>query len=220
MSPLPESHTCSAANAADSSSVAANSSSVVADVLAVASQIDRLGVHVGQSAVVAAQAMLGRRFDVWMCGVEVDLLAKYGLQEYAPPGRSSIVFGMCRIISLDDTSCVMRWPTDMAELSLCNHWVPLIRTGEPTHPTPHPPCAGRRCSVGEMYCDSELRCQAAAHGYMVWPVPADGDCFWHALMVWLGRSSNTQTILSFRKRVAAWLSAKAHDPAWQEAILL
>ena len=115
---------------------------------------------------------------------------------------------------------MMSWPRNDADLGMCDHWVPLIRTGESATVEPHAPCGGSRCCAGPNTCDSELRSDAAACGLQVWPVPADGDCFWHALCVGTGKSSSKSAIRAYRKDVSAWLDAKKDFPAWQRAIVL
>ena len=190
-------------------------------------------------AVFLAIALLHRRLIILEMGERTvnffedfapELLAELHDQTGLPPPEPMVV-GLGRCEFNESTQCrqlkLIDGVAEMRQHIKSLHFFPVFGFPVVMGAAPPAPCDGRACGSASNCCHCVASHQFQRRGKVPWPVPADGDCFWHACMWWLGIDSQSDggdgRRMDQRHMAAAFIMQQAAamtvDSAWYKAVL-
>ena len=182
---------------------------------------------------VAMARLQRRRIVLDIGGTSIDVLEEFALemltelrdcQEFAD--RRLFALGLGRCEHNASTECtwlkVIHGRAALRQHSRSLHVYPIIEFLVHIGLQQIEPCDGRRCGEMSQFCLCFAKRELQSRGKSLWPVPADGDCFWHAFMWWLGIDTQgeggMQRRMEYRQTTAAYIreqcEAMTVDSVW------
>ena len=183
---------------------------------------------VGLLALLAYSVFRRRPVQLLVVGTLVPLLETYLASCVESMGgylvEEPVVLGICRVQRAGEFTEVTL-PKSLADVPSCNHFMPLVHVDARASERPHSHCGGRRCGGSRGWpCISGLTEAVAPLGFLPWPVPGDGDCFFHSVL-WLegqetlgveGLAQRSQ----LRRELAHLLGRQVHSALWSDMLPL
>ena len=149
----------------------------------------------------------------WSQVIEIDSVASSSTP--APAAKTYHVLA-CVLESVGENVRSIRMLTSMQEISLVNHYLPLIQRGTCERQNlEHPPCNGALCSKLGEACMAQVRADVSTLGMFPVRSITNGDCAFDTMLFLQNESRSNMMRRSKRTLLALFMLDRVDDANWR-----